>query len=51
MYHTRKGNQWYCGMKDHVAVDKVSGLIHFVISTVANVHDLTPDLELLHGNE
>ena len=39
------------GMKVHIGVDKDSGLIHSVVTTAANVHDLTPAAELLHGNE
>jgi len=38
-------------MKVHAGVDKDSGLIHSVVVTVANVHDLTPAAELLHGDE
>jgi IS5 family transposase len=51
MHQTRKGNQWYYGMKVHTGVDKDSGLIHSVVVTAANVHDLTPAAELLHGDE
>lgn len=51
MYQTKKGNQWYYGMKVHLGVDKDSGLIHSVETTAANVHDLTPAAELLHGDE
>jgi IS5 family transposase len=51
MHQTKKGNQWYYGMKVHVGVDKDSGLIHSVVTTAANVHDLTPAAELLHGDE
>jgi IS5 family transposase len=59
MHQTKKGNQWYhrCaevfayGMKVHIGVDKDSGLIHSVVTTAANVHDLTPAAELLHGDE
>jgi transposase, IS5 family len=51
MHQTRKGNQWYFGMKIHAGVDKDSGLIHSVVTTAANVHDLTPAAELLHGEE
>jgi transposase, IS5 family len=59
MHQTKKGNQWYhrfaegCayGMKVHAGVDKDSGLIHSVVVTAANVHDLTPVAELLHGEE
>jgi IS5 family transposase len=32
-------------------VDKDSILIHSVAVTAANVHDLTPASELLHGDE
>jgi IS5 family transposase len=51
MHQTKKGNQWYYGMKVHIGVDKDSGLIHSVETTAANVHDLTPAAELLHGDE
>jgi len=51
MHQTKKGNQWYFGMKLHIGVDKDSGLIHSVVTTAANVHDLTPAAELLHGDE
>jgi len=36
-------------MKVNAGVDKDSGLIHSVVVTAANVHDLTPAAELLHG--
>ena len=51
MHQTKKGNQWYFGMKVHAGVDKNSGLIHSVVVTSANVHDLTPAADLLHGDE
>jgi len=51
MHQTKKGNQWYFGMKLHAGVDKDSGLIHSVVVTAANVHDLTPAADLLHGDE
>ena len=38
-------------MKVHAGVDKDSGLIHSVVVTAANVHDLTPAADLLHGDE
>jgi IS5 family transposase len=38
-------------MKVHAGVDKDSGLIHSVVVTPANVHDLTPAAQLLHGDE
>ena len=51
MHQTKKGNQWYFGMKVHIGVDKDNGLIHSVETTAANVHDLTPAAQLLHGDE
>jgi IS5 family transposase len=51
MHQTKKGNQWYFGMKVHLGVDKDSGLIHSVVTTSANVHDLIPVAELLRGDE
>lgn len=51
MHHTRKGNQWYFGMKAHIGMDRRTRLIHSVAATAANVHDarLLPDL--LKGDE
>ncbi|HHX7659077.1 TPA: IS5-like element ISKpn13 family transposase, partial [Klebsiella pneumoniae] len=40
MHQTRKGNQWYFGMKAHIAVDAATGLTEKVVTTAANVHDL-----------
>ena len=51
MHSSRKGKQWFFGMKAHIGVDKDSGLIHSVVSRAAHVHDLTPVSELLHGQE
>jgi IS5 family transposase len=51
MHQTRKGNQWYFGMKAHVGVDAESSLVHSVIGTAANVADVTQAHELLHGSE
>ncbi len=51
MYQTKKGNHWYYGMKVHIGDDKDSGLIHSVVTTAANVHDLTSAAQLLHGDE
>jgi IS5 family transposase len=51
MHQTRKGKQWYFGMKFHIYVDKDYGLIHAIETTSANVHDLIPAAELLHGEE
>jgi IS5 family transposase len=51
MRQTKKGNQWYFGMKAHVGVDSQSKLIHSVVATSANVHDSRMLPALLHGNE
>jgi IS5 family transposase len=51
MHQTRKGNQWYFGMKAHVGVDAESGLVHTMVGTAANVADVTPAHDLLHGEE
>ena len=51
MHQTRKGNNWYFGMKAHIGVDVDSGLVHHVVSTAANVHDLHVVDGLLHGRE
>ena len=51
MHQARKGNQWYFGMKSHIGVDEVSGPVHHVKCTAANVSDVTVAHELLHGKE
>ena len=51
MRQTRKGNQWYFGMKAHIGVDSQSKLIHAVVATPANVADSTVLPDLLHGEE
>jgi len=51
MRQTKKGNQWYFGMKAHIGVDSKTKLIHSVVATSANVHDKHPIPDLLHGNE
>jgi IS5 family transposase len=51
MHQTRKGNQWFFGLKAHIGVDRDSGLVHTVVTTAANVHDVTQTHALLHGKE
>lgn len=51
MKQTKKGNQWYFGMKAHVGVDTHSGLVHTVVGTAANVNDVVVAGQLLHGDE
>lgn len=51
MHQTKKGNQWYVGMKAHVGVDSRTKLIHSVAATAANGHDSQVLPKLLHGQE
>ncbi len=51
MHQTKKGNQWYFGMKAHIGVDADSGFVHTVLATAANVADVTQAHALLHGQE
>ena len=51
MHQTKKGNQWFFGMKAHVGADAESGLVHTVTTTAANVADITETAALLHGQE
>jgi len=51
MHSTKKGNQYHFGMKAHIGVDAETGLVHTVIGTSANVHDVTQAAKLLHGEE
>jgi IS5 family transposase len=47
----KKGNQWYFGMKAHIAVDANSALVHTVTTTAANEADVEQVADLLHGKE
>ena len=51
MHQTKKGNQWYFGMKAHIGVDSRCKLIHSVAATAAQVHDSQVLPQLLHGQE
>ena len=51
MHQTKKGNQWFHGMKAHTGVDLNSGLVHTVVVTAANVADVTQAGACLHGKE
>jgi IS5 family transposase len=51
MHQTRKGKQYYFGMKLHIGVDSKTGLAHSAVVTAANVHDKHPLPDLLHGQE
>ena len=51
MRQVKKGNQYHLGMKLHIGVDAVTGLVHSLATTSANVHDVTETHRLLHGEE
>lgn len=51
MHQSKKGNQWYFGMKAHIGVDAHSGLVHTVIGTAGNLSDISQAEALLHGQE
>ena len=51
MHQTKKGNEWYFGMKAHIGTDADSGLVHSLTGTAANVADITETERLLHGEE
>ena len=51
MRSSKKGNQWYFGMKAHIGVDADSGLVHTVRGTSGHVGDITEGNSLLHGQE
>lgn len=51
MHQTRKGNQWYFGLKAHIGVDAKEGLVHSVCTSAASVADKHMLPNLLHGEE
>jgi IS5 family transposase len=51
MKQSKKGNQWYFGMKAHIGVDADSGLVHTVRGTAGSVNDVIEANSLLHGEE
>ena len=50
MKQTKKGNQWFFGMKAHIGTD-LNGRVHSVVVTNAGVHDSVVVDDLLHGEE
>lgn len=57
MRQTKKGNQWYFGMKCHMGADAGGGYAHSITATPANVHDISeaaklirPDDEVVYGD-
>jgi IS5 family transposase len=51
MHQTKKGNQWYFGLKAHIGVDAKEGHVHSVATSAANVADMHLLPDLLHGEE
>lgn len=51
MHQTKKGNQWYHGMKVHAGVDAGSGYVHTITGTAANVHDIAETANLLREDD
>ena len=51
MHQTKKGNQWYFGMKAHIGVDAGTGYAHSVTATAANVHDLDEAANLVRADD
>ena len=51
MHQTKKGNQWYFGLKAHIGVDAKEGIVHTVVTTAANVSDSRVLPDLLHAEE
>jgi len=51
MHQTKKGNQYFFGIKVHIGVNAESGLVHSMAGTAANVADVTQVDQLLHGDE
>ncbi len=51
MHQTKKGNQWYFGMKAHIGVDAGTGYVHSVTATAANVHDLDEAHRLVRADD
>jgi IS5 family transposase len=51
MHQSKKGNQWFFGMKAHIGVDAESGLVHTVRGTAGHVNDVVEANSLLHGEE
>jgi IS5 family transposase len=51
MHQTKKGNQWYFGMKAHIGVDLGTGYVHAVTATAANVHDLDQAAHLVRADD
>jgi IS5 family transposase len=51
MHQTKKGNQWYHGMKLHIGVDAGTGYVHTASVTPANEHDVTQTVNLIREDD
>ena len=51
MHQTKKGGQWYFGMKSHVGADEGTGIVHTVVVTPANHHDITEAHNLIREGD
>jgi IS5 family transposase len=51
MHQTKKGNQFYHGMKAHIGVDAGTGYVHTVTATAANAHDITETHNLIREDD
>jgi len=51
MHQTKKGNEWYFGMKAHIGADADSGLVHSLHASAANESDVAHAHAVLHGEE
>jgi transposase, IS5 family len=51
MHQTKKGGQWYFGMKAHIGVDAGTGYVHSLRATAANVHDLDEAVNLARADD
>jgi transposase, IS5 family len=51
MHQTKKGNQWFFGMKSHIGVDAGTGYVHSIEATPANVHDVNVASSLIREDD
>lgn len=51
MHQTKKGNEWYFGMKVHVGADAGSGYVHTITGTSANIHDVPETANLIREDD
>ena len=51
MHQTKKGNEWYFGMKVHAGVDAATGYVHSLTGTSANMHDVSETSKLIREDD